>query len=165
MPTLIFGVIPDLGIVVPGDIVLRTFANRSEVSTTIRLVEDQNIVLEPAFQNVSTFPPLTRVTVGDEFDIILNAAFTNTSTFGPDTEISEAPPDAVILMAAAFANASTFGAATEIDVAPADGIIILDVFTNSSTFGAATFMVVAEEAGDEDYDAIAEGFASETIPG
>lgn len=155
MPTVIFSVIPDVVVAEPGDIVLRTFANRSQVSELIKLLPDEDITLSPAFQNVSIFGHNTRVTTGDEFDIELNAAFTNTSAFGPDTELTEAPPDAVILLDTAFTNASTFGAATELTVAPGDEIIRLAAaFTNASSFGSATFIAV-DTGDDEDYDAIA----------
>jgi hypothetical protein len=166
MPTVIFSVTPDVVIGAPGDIVLRTFANRSEVTELISLIPDTEIILAPAFSNVSTFGPNTRLTTGDEFDIVLNAAFTNTSTFGPLTELSEAPPDAVILLAEAFANVSTFGAATELTVAPADEIIRLAAaFADPDSFGAATFIAVDTGGEGEDYDAVAEFNPSGTVPG
>lgn len=162
MPTVIFSIIPDVFVRAPGDndIYLRTFANTSQVSELIRLVEDENIVLSPAFENVSTFGN-HRLTEGDEFEITLNVAFTNTSTFGPDTELTEAPPDEVILLSV-FNNVSTFGPDTELTVAPADGIIRLTSFNNVTTFGAATFMVTAED-GEPDYDEIAESQIAETM--
>lgn len=158
MPTIIFSIIPDVTAAEPGDIVLRTFANRSQVSELIRLVPDADIILNPAFVNVSTFGPHTRLTFGDEFNIVLNTAFTNTSTFGPDTELSVAPGDAVILLAAAFTNTSTFGEDTELTVAPGDEIIRLaSAFANTSEFGDATFIAPDTGGEDEDYDAVAGG--------
>lgn len=154
MPTLIFSIEPDTrtddG---SGDIVLRTFANRSQVSELIRLVPDQDITLAPAFHNNSTFGN-HRLTEGNEFDIVLNAAFTNISTFGPLTELTVAPPDAVILLDT-FTNVSIFGAATALVVAPPDEVILLDTFNNVSTFGANTRLeIVLPDDGGEDHDAI-----------
>lgn len=166
MPTVIFSIIPDVIVGAPGDIVLRTFANRSQVSELIRLVPDEDITLLPAFVNTSTFGGNTRLTTGDEFDIELNPAFSNISIFGADTELTVAPPDAVILLAEAFVNVNTFGAATELTVAPPDEIIRLaTAFVDADSFGAATFIVPDTTGGDEDYDAIAEGGPSETVPG
>lgn len=164
MPTLIFSVRPNVIEAEPGDIVLRTFANRSQVSTLIRLVPDENIILSPAFHNTSVFNN-HRLTFGDEFNIVLNAAFTNTSTFG-DAELTEAPPDEVILLDTAFVNSSTFGSATELTVAPPDEIIRLAAaFVNVSGFGAATYIIIDTEGGEDDYDAVAEAQPGESVPG
>lgn len=164
MPTLIFSVRPNAIVAEPGDIVLRTFANRSVIPTTIRLLEDQNIVLATAFHNVSVFGEDTRLTFGDEFNIVLNVAFVNADTFGATTELTVAPADQVILLDTAFVNSNTFGAATELTVAPSDEIIRLSVFTNASTFGGATFMTAAEGEGGDDYDAVADYQPAGNVP-
>lgn len=162
MPFITFSIIPDVISVDDDDIYLRTFANRSEVSNLHRLIEDEDIILAPAFQNLSTFGS-HRLTFGDEFDIVLEEAFENVSTFGPDTELTVAPPDEVILLEV-FTNVSTFGALTELTVAPDDEVILLDTFTNVSTFGTETYLVPAELSEDEDYDAVAGYQPAERIP-
>lgn len=166
MPTLIFSVIPDVVPANPGDIILRTFANRSVINGDgIHLLVDQDIVLAAAFHNVSTFGEDTRLTSGDEFNIVLDEAFTNVSTFGEDTELTEAPPDEVILLDT-FTNVSTFGTLTELTEAPPDEIIRLAAaFADPDSFGAATFLVIDTGGEEDDADAIAEGNPSETVPG
>jgi hypothetical protein len=166
MPATIFSIIPDVAVANPGDISLRTFANRSVVSELIRLLPDEDITLSPAFSNVSTFGADTRFTIGDEFNIQLNSAFANTSTFGAATALAVAPPDAIILLAAAFSNASIFGAATELTAAAADEIIRLAAaFVDADSFGSATFLSVDIGGGEgDDYDAIADGNPSGTVP-
>lgn len=193
MPTVIFSVIPDVVEGAPGDIVLRTFANRSEVTELISLIPDTEIILAPAFSNVSIFGANTRLTSGDEFDIELNMAFTNTSIFGEDTELTEAPPDAVILLSSAFINDfmspelrisedsadirvdedgvtersyEYFSSAIELTIAPGDEIIRLTAaLADPDSFGAATFIAVDTGGEGEDYDAVAEFNPSGTVPG
>ena len=156
MPTIIFSVRPNVFIRAPGDndIYLRTFANRSEVSELIRLVPDEDIILDEAFVDPDTFGN-HRLTFGDEFNITLNAAFTDPDSFGPLTELAVAPPDAVILLNAAFADADTFGPLTELTVAPADGIIRLAAaFADADSFPAGTYLA-PDTGGEDDYDDIA----------
>jgi hypothetical protein len=155
MPFTIFTVIPDVVHGEPGDIVLRTFANHSVVSNLTRLIEDEDIILAPAFNNVSTFGN-HRLSFGDELDIVLETAFANSSTFGAATELTVAPPDEVILLDEAFQNVSTFGETTELTVAPPDEVILMDTFTNVSIFGTEIYLIPAEFGEDEDYDAVAD---------